>query len=393
MATTACLMNFRGLKSYHKIEQRASKQGYASLSEYLLELHRQASEADPVAANEFNSAPKPLPALETKLGQIICADSCSYLGSYVKNESVDLIMTSPPFGLLRKKAYGNEDADQYVQWFRQFGQEFARVLKPTGSLVIDIGGAWKQGTPTRSLYHYELLIMLCRMCGFHLAQEFFWWNPAKLPTPAEWVNVRRVRVKDAVNCIWWLSKTPFPKVTNRRILQPYSESMKGLLKNGYKAKVRPSGHDISTKFQRDNGGAIPPNLIAIANTESNGTYQRYCRENGLTEHPARFPSALPAMFIRMLTDKNDLVIDPFGGSCMTGSVAEQMGRKWICCELDSDYVEGAKGRFIDGNEVVDIQQTGRGAPYEIYPPAFLLDEDDCPLAEDGGRERPKNKSK
>jgi DNA modification methylase len=371
-----------------EIETRARRQGYSSAAEYLLDLHKQAIEADPVVESATKQASKPQVAFKTGLGRIVLGDSCAYLANHVKDESVDLIMTSPPFGLVRKKAYGNEDADQYVQWFRQFGREFARVLKPTGSLVIDIGGAWKPGFPTRSLYHYELLIMLCRMCGFHLAQEFFWWNPAKLPTPAEWVNVRRVRVKDAVNCIWWLSKTPFPKVSNRRILQPYSESMKGLLKNGYKAKVRPSGHDISTKFQRDNGGAIPPNLIAIANTESNGSYQRYCREKGLPEHPARFPAALPAMFIRMLTDKGDFVIDPFGGSCVTGSVAEQMERKWLCCELDTEYVEGAKGRFVPGTDVVQSLQSGRAAPYEIFPPTFLLDEEESPLAEDGGRERP-----
>ncbi|MFO0884820.1 MAG: site-specific DNA-methyltransferase [Pirellulales bacterium] len=376
-----------------EIESRARRQGYSTAAEYLLDLHRQATEADPAIEMPPKQATKPQVAFKTDLGKIILGDSCAYLTNNVKDESVDLIMTSPPFGLVRKKAYGNEDADQYVQWFRKFGREFARVLKPTGSLVIDIGGAWKPGTPTRSLYHYELLIMLCRMCGFHLAQEFFWWNPAKLPTPAEWVNVRRVRVKDAVNCIWWLSKTPFPKVSNRRILQPYSESMKDLLKNGYKAKVRPSGHDISTKFQRDNGGAIPPNLIAIANTESNGAYQRYCREHGIPEHPARFPAALPAMFIRMLTDKDDFVIDPFGGSCVTGAVADQMGRRWTCCELDSEYVEGAKGRFLSGAEVVDSLQFGRSAPYEIFPPALLLDEENCPLVEDGGRERPKlNKS-
>ena len=330
------------------------------------------------------------------MGKIVQGDSHHFLKGKVADESVDLIMTSPPFGLLRKKAYGNEDADMYVEWFEKFAEQFSRTLKPTGSLVIDIGGAWKPGLPTRSLYQFELLIMLCRKYGFHLAQEFFWWNPAKLPTPAEWVNVRRVRVKDAVNCIWWLSKTPYPKVSNRRVLQPYSESMKGLLKNGYKAKLRPSGHDISDKFQRDNGGAIPPNLIALANTESNGAYQRYCREKGLIEHPARFPAGLPAYFIRMLTDKSDLVIDPFGGSCMTGAVADQMKRKWICCELNADYVEGAKGRFApeaDNSFGSEIFQQKRSDPYEIYPPAFILDDKESPLVEDGGQKRPQHLTK
>jgi len=327
---------------------------------------------------------------KTKLGKIVCANSCDYLAKKVSNDSVDLIMTSPPFGLVRKKAYGNEDADDYVAWFKQFGKEFHRVLKDSGSLVIDIGGAWKPGLPTRSLYHYELLIMLCREFGFHLAQEFFWWNPAKLPSPAEWVNVRRVRVKDAVNYVWWLSKTPYPKVSNRRVLQPYSDSMEGLLKNGYKAKLRPSGHDISDKFQRNNQGAIPPNLIALANTESNGAYQRYCREHGLTEHPARFPAGLPAMFIRMLTDHGDLVVDPFAGSCITGAVAEQLHRKWLCCELNPEYIQGAMGRFeLDENGALpDFVQPKRIEPYKISAPAFLVSEEDSPLAQDGGRNRP-----
>jgi site-specific DNA-methyltransferase (cytosine-N4-specific) len=166
-------------------------------------------------------------------------------------------MTSPPFGLVRKKDYGNEEADLYLEWFRRFANGFKKVLKPNGSVIIDIGGSWKKGQPTRSLYHFELLIMLCKEYGFHLAQEFYWWNPAKLPTPAEWVNIRRVRVKDAVNCIWWLSLTPYPKASNRRVLQPYSDSMKDLFLNGYTPKLRPSGHDISNKFSRDNGGAIP----------------------------------------------------------------------------------------------------------------------------------------
>ena len=173
--------------------------------------------------------------------------------------------------------------------------------------------------------------MLCKDYGFHLCLEHFWWNPAKLPTPAEWVNIRRVRVKDAVNCIWWLSPTPFPKASNRRVLAPYSESMNGLIANGYRAKLRPSGHNISTKFQRHNGGAIPPNLLAIANTESNGKYQEYCKERGIAPHPARFPSALPEYFIKFLTDPGDLVVDPFGGSCVTGEVCESLKRKWVCC--------------------------------------------------------------
>jgi DNA modification methylase len=219
------------------------------------------------------------------------------------------------------------------------------VLRDSGSLVIDIGGAWNPGHPTRSLYHYKLLIMLCEEFGFHLAQDFFWWNPSHLPTPAEWVTVRRIRVKDAVNCIWWLSPTPWPKASNRRVLQSYSDSMRVLLRDGYRAKKRPSGHDISKKFSVDNGAAIPPNLLAMANTESNSAYLRYCAERGIVPHPARFPSAVPEFFVRMLTDPDDFVVDPFGGSCVTGEVCERLRRRWMCSELIADYLQGALGRF------------------------------------------------
>jgi DNA modification methylase len=239
------------------------------------------------------------PAFKTRLGKIILQDSLQYMGDYVKDESIDLIITSPPFGLVRKKDYGNVDADKYVQWFWPFARESYRILKPTGSFVLDIGGSWIPGQPTRSLYHFELLMMLCREAKFHLAQEFYWWNPAKLPTPAEWVTVRRVRVKDAINTVFWLSKTPWPKASNRRVLAPYSDSMKDLLRNGYKAKLRPSGHDISDKFQRDNGAAIPPNLLAIPNTESNSNYLRYCKEIGVKPHSARFPGRLPLHFLSL----------------------------------------------------------------------------------------------
>lgn len=280
----------------------------------------------------------------TKYGTIYHYDSLEILKKH-KDKSINLIMTSPPFGLVHKKEYGNVDADNYLDWFRPFAEQFYRTLADNGSLVIDIGGSWKKGEPTRSLYHFKLVIMLCEEFGFHLAQEFYWWNPSKLPTPAEWVNVRRIRVKDAVNTVWWLSKTPFPKASNTRILQPYSNSMLDLLTNGYTPKLRPSGHNISENFSRNNGGSIPPNLLAIPNTESNSRYLRYCKEKNIKAHPARFPSELPEFFIRMLTDVDDYVFDPFGGSCVTGEVCEKLHRYWVCCDTVEKYLLGAIGRF------------------------------------------------
>ena len=334
----------------------------------------------------------------TDHGKIFNGDSYQFISS-LKAGSVDLVVTSPPFGLVREKEYGNVPADEYLDWFRTYATQLHRILKNSGSLVIDIGGVWNKGEPTRHLYHFKLLIMLCDEYGFKLAQDFYWYNPAKLPTPAEWVAVRRIRAKDAINKVWWLSKTPWPKASNRRVLQPYSESMKGLLKNGYKPNIRPSGHDISDQFNTDNGAAIPANLLAIANTNSNGQYLRYCRANNLKPHPARFPVELPEFFVRMLTDEGDLVLDPFAGSCVTGEICERLRRRWLCVELQQLYLEGAKGRFSTpdffddekGKKKRSAKQSASGSPQFFKLPRIgqlwgARTEDR--LAKDGGKTRP-----
>jgi DNA modification methylase len=326
----------------------------------------------------------------TELGRIYCADSLDVMKTLPTN-GVHLVMTSPPFALTRKKEYGNERDDSYLEWFRPFAQQFHRILASSGSLVIDLGGAWRPGAPVRSLYHFKLLIMLCEEFKFHLAQEFYWWNPSKLPTPAEWVNIRRVRVKDAVNTVWWLSKTEWPRASNRRVLQPYSPSMKELLAKGYKAKLRPSGHDISDKFSIDNGAAIPPNLIAIPNTESNSSYLRYCHEKGIKPHPARFPADLPEFFIRMLTDAGDRVLDPFAGSCVTGEVAERLKRKWMCVEMNEPYLRGGLGRFIRPVYLERPSPEDEGAYYRIPRPGLLWNGEQTErLPSDGGKKRPQS---
>ena len=286
------------------------------------------------------------PFYTTRYGAAYLGDALNYLHQ-MESETVDLIVTSPPFALKRKKEYGNVDAKDYVPWFMDFAVEFKRILKDTGSLVIHIGGTWEKGRPIRSLYHFELLIALCKTLKFHLAQEFYWYNPAKLPAPAEWVTVRRIRVKDAVDPIWWLSKTAYPKASNWRVLKPYSDSMKKLLMKGYKAKLRPSGHDISEKFSKAHKGAIPPNLLSLANTDSNSAYLRECRQRGIKPHPARFPHGLPEFFILFLTEPGDLVVDPFAGSNVTGEVAERLARRWLAFELVEEYLEASKLRFPD----------------------------------------------
>jgi len=285
------------------------------------------------------------PYYSTKFGDAYLGDSRDLLLA-LPDKSASLVLTSPPFALRKKKSYGNPDAEQYVEWFRPFARRVLEVLKDDGSFVLEIGGAWMPGHPTRSIYHYELLIDLVRTVGFHLAQEFFWFNPAKMPGPAQWVTIERIRCTDAVNTIWWLSKAERPKASNRRVLQPYSESMKRLFKKGYNEGPRPSGHIVSYKWGADHGGAIPKNLLAISNTASNDIYQRSCREADVPLHPARFPHKLPEFFVDFLTDSpDDLIVDIFAGSNVTGAVAEEAQRSWLAFEMRQDFLEGSKYRF------------------------------------------------
>ena len=283
------------------------------------------------------------PFYTTKSGAAFLGDASELLG-HVNSGSIQLIVTSPPYALIRKKPYGNVEQERYVEWFMEFADELERVLASDGSLVIDIGGSWQNGHPIKSTYQFELLLELTKK-RFHLAQDFYWWNPARLPSPAEWVNVRRVRVKDAVDTIWWLSKSKDPKADNRRVLLPYSESQKQLFKNGVKETTRPSGHVITRNFRNVHKGAIPGNFFRVANTDSNSRYLRRCRELGLTPHSARFPQQIPDFFIRFLTDPRDIVLDPFAGSNMTGWVAESRKRRWIAFEVERPYLEASRLRW------------------------------------------------
>jgi site-specific DNA-methyltransferase (cytosine-N4-specific) len=193
------------------------------------------------------------PYFTTEYGKAFLGDSSEMMAE-LPDESVNLVVTSPPFALTRKKAYGNAEDDGYVEWFMPFARQIKRLITKDGSFVIDLGGAYRKGAPVRSLYQFELLIRLCRELGFHLAQECYHYNPTRLPTPAEWVTVRRVRLKDSINVVWWLSKSPHPKSDNRKVLLAYSDAMQDLLKRqSYNSGRRPSEHDINaTSFLTNN---------------------------------------------------------------------------------------------------------------------------------------------
>lgn len=304
-------------------------------------------------------------AYQTKLGRMLVGRIEDVLVDNRRLTSVrgkvSLLFTSPPFPLVRKKHYGNESGDKYLEWMKQLAPQFADLLAPDGSIVIEVGNAWDEGSPFMSTLPLETLLAFKKAAGLHLCQHVICHNPARLPSPAQWVTIKRVRLKDSYTHVWWMSRSEEPKADNRRVLMPYSEAMKKLLKRkSYNAGRRPSGHVISeTGFLKDHGGAIasnvvetepddakmPKSLMKFTGTSWDVNYRSYCAEHGLEAHPARMQMDLAAFFIEFLTEPGDLVMDPFAGSNTTGAAAEMLGRRWLAVEENPIYAAGSKGRF------------------------------------------------
>lgn len=289
-------------------------------------------------------------AYKTKLGHCYEGDLNEILASNLfarYKKKINLIFTSPPFPLNRKKKYGNFNGKAYLNWLSELALKLKEFIAEDGSIVIELGNAWEANNPTMSTLPLKALLKFQEKGKYYLCQNFVWFNTAKLPTPVQWVNIDRVRVKDAFTHIWWLSNSRNPKANNRNILEDYSEHMKKILKNKkYNSGQRPSEHLIGEKsFLKNNNGAIPSNVLIGANTASTSNYIKYCKENNIELHPARMPEFIPSFFIKFLTDAGDLVFDPFAGSNTTGWVAERLERKWISVEIKKPYINGSKGRF------------------------------------------------
>jgi site-specific DNA-methyltransferase (cytosine-N4-specific) len=265
---------------------------------------------------------------------------------------VQLIFTSPPFPLNTKKKYGNLTGREYVKWLGSFAPLFRDFLTKDGSIVIELGNAWESGRPIMSTLALEALINFLDSGNLLLCQQFIAYNKARLPSPAQWVNIERIRVKDAYTNVWWMSPVDRPKADNTRVLKEYSKSMKRLLSTGkYNPGMRPSEHNIgATSFLTKNKGAIPSNVLIFSNTASNDSYMNKCREKGYMPHPARMPKEIAEFFINFLTEPGDIVLDPFAGSNTTGWIAETLGRKWISIEKKATYAKQSRIRFVKNDK-------------------------------------------
>lgn len=294
---------------------------------------------------------RPRMRYKTKNGEMILGNAEQVLTSKFARKyrgKIQLIFTSPPFPLNRKKRYGNLVGEEYVRWLASCASVFRKLLKRNGSIVMEMGNAWEPGRPVMSTLALRALLAFLDEGKFYLCQQFICHNPARLPSPAQWVNVERIRVKDSFTHVWWMSPVERPKADNRRVLKEYSKAMIRLLATGkYNAGKRPSEHHIGERsFLTNNNGSIPPNVLTLTNTAATDLYQRFCRKHGLPIHPSRMPMGLAEFFIRFLTVPGDIVLDPFAGSNTTGAVAELLKRRWVSIEPIEAYIDGSRGRFM-----------------------------------------------
>jgi len=299
---------------------------------------------------------------KTKLGTAFWGDSIDWLRGSIsrrRRRKAQLVFTSPPFLLNAQKSYGNHLGQTYIDWVAQFGPLLRDAVTEDGSIVVELGNAWEPGRPVMSTGPLQALLELLRAGDLNLCQEFIWYNPARLPSPAQWTNLERSRIKDAFTRIWWMSPSDRPKADNTRVLREYSASMKRLIESGkYNAGKRPNEARVGREsFKTNNSGSIPPSvlggddvpalgtLLKTANTTSNSQYLLFCRDKDIQPHPARMPESVAEFFIRFLTDEGDLVLDPFAGSNTTGAEAEKLNRQWLSCDMDWSYLVSSLGRF------------------------------------------------
>lgn len=286
---------------------------------------------------------------ETDQGFALWANAEDAVG-LIERSSVDLILTSPPYPLLRPKPYQlreNRDAMAWISWMMRLAEQWRELLTPTGSMMVNVGPVWMPGEPRQSTYIERFLIALEDHLGLYLCQRLGWESRTKLPSPLEWVGVRRIRVKDTVEPILWVSPNPdLAKADNRRVLRPYTKSgRRSIARPEDGTRRRPSGFSFGPSSFKDNGGAIPPAVNVSHGVGRDARYRAAERTAGRVSHPATMPEDVASFCIRLATETDDLVYDPFGGSGTTGVAAERLGRRWITSERAREYVESARIRF------------------------------------------------
>lgn len=260
---------------------------------------------------------------------IFLGDSKEILKS-IKSNSVDLIVTSPPYADQRKSTYGGISTDKYVEWFLPISKELLRVLKPTGTFVLNIKEKVVDGE--RSTYVMELILEM-RKQGWLWTEEFIWHK--KNSYPGKWPN----RFRDSWERLLQFNKEKKFNMYQEEVMVPMGDWAKTRLKNlSDTDKTRDNskvgsgfGKNISNWISRDK--AYPTNVLHLA-TECNNK-----------KHSAAFPEELPEWFIKLFTKENDIVLDPFMGSGTTLFVAKRLMRHSIGIDITKEYFDMVKSQI------------------------------------------------
>lgn len=267
------------------------------------------------------------------------ADDCEQVMKKIPNDSINLVLTSPPYA--DQRSYGTTsgriDPDKYLEWFLPKAREIYRVMKPNGSFVLNISD--KIVGQYQHLYVFRLLIALCDTVGFHLVRDYIWYNPATPPNIFSQGN--KGRTKKSHEYCFWFSKSDVWYFNLDAVRTPYGKAMEKYLagkgKGNRNANTRPSTHSFDCeKVWNDKGGADPGSVIQISNTASNDLLMKLCKERGI-KHPARFPLKLAEFFINAGSQVGDIVLDPFGGSGTTIVASARLKRNWIYIDSNNDY--------------------------------------------------------
>src|SRR5664280_1045666 len=262
-----------------------------------------------------------------KITTDICLGDSKEQLKLLPDNSVDLVLTSPPYADQRKNTYGGIRHDKYVEWFLPISEQLLRVLKPTGTFVLNIKEKVVEGE--RSTYVMELILEM-RKQGWLWTEEFIWHK--KNCYPGKWPN----RFRDAWERCLQFNKTRHFKMNQEAVMVPMGDwadaRLKSLGKNDvvrFDSQVASGfGKNIANWIGRDK--AYPTNVLHLAT------------ECGNKNHSAAFPEELPEWFIKLFTREYDTVLDPFMGSGTTLVVAHRMKRNSIGIDIVPEYCEMVK---------------------------------------------------
>ncbi|MFZ2522505.1 MAG: site-specific DNA-methyltransferase [Minisyncoccia bacterium] len=255
---------------------------------------------------------------------------CEKILSKVKDNSISLIVTSPPYTERRSDTYGGIKTDKYVEWFLPKSKEFLRVLKPTGTFILNI----KEATENREKELYVLhLILELKKQGWYWTEEFIWHK--KNSFPGKWPN----RFRDSWERLLQFNKDPNFNMYQEAVMVPIGKWGDVRLKNLSEADKTRTKSKVGSGFGRmvanwtNRELVYPTNVLHIAT------------ETGNKNHSAVFPQAIPEWFIKLFTKKGDWVLDPFAGSATTLRVANKLGRNSIGIEVQKKYHKISKSNL------------------------------------------------